>query len=155
MTWLVNPRRRSRLRFNLDLAKYPGQELARWTETKAAPAASEPSPTFSHFPQSGLVGTLFSLMGLGFGAGLLGLGLLGGHIALSLRLVLLRSSLAPQLIFPGYCPSRFLRLALYVFDNAFHPSFGTGVLVLTHSSLSLVCRHGCLSSRYVCPNSEL
>jgi hypothetical protein len=97
------------------------------------------SPAFdlSCLLRSGLVGTLLSLMGLGFGASLFCLGLLGGHIAFSPRLVLLCPALAPQLIFPGYCSCRLLRLAFYVFDNAFHSSFGTGVLVLTHSSLSL------------------
>ena len=64
------------------------------------------------FPESVLMGTLFGLMGLCFGAGLLCFRFLGGDIPLSLGLVLLRPSFAAQFVLSGNGSGRFLYAAL-------------------------------------------
>src|ERR1700722_5147626 len=94
------------------------------------------------------MGPLFRLMGFRFGTSFFGLGFLGGYNTLSLGLVLLRPPLATQFILTRNGSHRFFGLALHVFDNAFHSSFGTSVLVLTHSLFSSVaCVKVCMPNK--------
>jgi hypothetical protein len=79
--------------------------------------------------------TLLGLMGFGFGASLLGLGFFRRYVPLGFRLVLLRSTFATEFVFARHRASRFLHLALDVFDDATHTGLRPGLFVLAHCDL--------------------
>ena len=96
---------------------------------------ADPATATRNSSQSALVGALLCLMCFRCGPRFFGFSFLGGYIPLSFGLVLLRPSFATQFIFSSDGSHRFLGLALHIFDNALHSSFGTRVLVLAHSRL--------------------
>ena len=77
-------------------------------------------------------------MSFGFDPGLLGFSLFDGNFALSSRFVLLRSSLASQLIFSGDRSSGLFGFALDVLDNSSNGRFGPGLFALTHEEVPLI-----------------
>jgi hypothetical protein len=85
------------------------------------------------------VGALTPLLGLGFGASLFRLGLLGRGMTLGLGLVLLGLALFAQAIAAGDRTDRLLGLALDVLDDALDAFCRSAVVRRESSSMALVC----------------
>jgi hypothetical protein len=91
---------------------------------------------------------LLGLVGAGRGAGLLGLGFLGGNVALGLGLVLLGLALALAVLVAGDAAGDLFGLALHVLDDAFHCGAGSG-LFITHGVTPSFTRCLCCRTRSI------